>query len=138
MIDIEKHMEEAQELLEQMELEIQDFKPSDRPKFRTRIDSYKAELGRLNNEFLNAKQQGGDVLQQETFYSEPYYLKDEQKQRLLDNSEQIERTGTQLKTGYRVLLETEELGVGVLRDLQGQRETIERSRNRVSWVFFFL
>lgn len=138
IIDIEKHMEEAQELIEQMELEVRELKSAVRPKYRTRLDSYRAELGRLSVEFVNAKQQGADTLAQETYYTEPFTMRDEQKQRLLDNSERVERTGTQLKTGYRVLLETEEIGIGVLRDLQGQRETIEKSRSRVSLSGMFV
>jgi hypothetical protein len=57
---------------------------------------------------------------------------DEQKQRLLDNTERVERTGRQLSAGYRIALETEEIGTEVLRDLHSQRETIQRTRSRVS------
>ena len=59
-------------------------------------------------------------------------LQEEQRQRLLDNSERVERTGRQLSAGYRIALETEEIGTEVLRDLHSQRETIHRARSRVS------
>lgn len=55
----------------------------------------------------------------------------EQKQRLLDVSEQIEETGKHLSNGYRIAIETEELGSKVLQDLHSQRETIQSSLNRV-------
>jgi len=84
---------------------------------------------------VSAKQKGVEAYLQDPYYTEPLNLKDEQKQRLLDNSERVERTGQQLRAGYRVLLETEEIGASVLRDLNVQRETIEKSRNRVSGVF---
>jgi vesicle transport through interaction with t-SNAREs protein 1 len=64
-------------------------------------------------------------------YSEAVSLNEEQKQRLLDNSERLERSGNQLNTGYQILLETEEIGSQVLRDLHHQRETIQKSRARV-------
>lgn len=65
-------------------------------------------------------------------YGESISLNEEQKQRLLDNTERLERTGRQLDTGYQILLETEEIGSQVLQDLASQRETIQKSRSRVS------
>jgi len=136
-------MDEAQELLEQMELEVREIEPTTRPRYRTRLDSYRAELGRLSQEFLKARSPphlDGSASQDELF-GEGYSLKDEQKQRLLSNSERIERTGNHLKTGYRIILETEEIGANILNDLHSQRETIEKSRNRVSLtlsIYLFL
>jgi vesicle transport through interaction with t-SNAREs protein 1 len=63
-------------------------------------------------------------------------MNEEQKLRLLDNSERLERTGRQLTTGYRIILETEEIGSQVLQDLHTQRETIQKSRSRVRVLFF--
>ena len=59
-------------------------------------------------------------------------LREEQKQSLLGDSERLERTGNQLSSGYRVLLETEDISTQVLRDLNSQRETIQKSRSRVT------
>lgn len=68
-------------------------------------------------------------------FSDGLSLNEEQKQRLLDNSERLERAGNHLTTGYQILLETEELGSQVLRDLGQQRETIQKSRARVSLFY---
>nr|CAD7446523.1 unnamed protein product [Timema bartmani] len=48
-------MEEAQELLEQMELEVREVDAASRPRLRTHVDSYRAELGRLSQEFLKVR-----------------------------------------------------------------------------------
>lgn len=61
-------------------------------------------------------------------------LNEEQRQRLLDTSERLERTGRDLTSGYQILLETEEIGSQVLRDLSEQRETIHKSRARVRFT----
>lgn len=66
------------------------------------------------------------------YFSENSNMNEEQKQRLLDTSEEIERTGKHLETGYRIALETEKFATEVLQDLETQRETIQRTRNRVS------
>jgi vesicle transport through interaction with t-SNAREs protein 1 len=65
-------------------------------------------------------------------------MNEEQKLRLLDNSERLERTGHHLTTGYRIILETEEIGSQVLQDLHAQRETIQKSRSRVRVLFLSL
>lgn len=41
--------------MEQMELEIREIDPSFRPRLKTRVDSYKAELSRLLQDFNSAK-----------------------------------------------------------------------------------
>ncbi len=50
---------------------------------------------------------------------------------LLSNTERVERTGKRLHEGLRVAYETEEIGGQILGDLDQQRETIQRSRDRV-------
>lgn len=41
--------------MEQMDLEIREVDAATRPKYKTRIDSYRAELERLSQEYLKAK-----------------------------------------------------------------------------------
>lgn len=116
-----------------MELEIRGVDSSVRPKYRMRLDSYRAELGRLSHEFQKALNPPylDNTNSNDDYFVEGFSIKEEQKQRLLNNSEKLERSGNQLKAGYRLILETEEIGANILNDLELQRETIERSRNRV-------
>ena len=53
------------------------------------------------------------------------------KQRLLDNTETLERSGRKLEHGEEMLVESEHVGAGVLSDLAFQREVLTRSRNRL-------
>lgn len=41
--------------LEQMDLEVREMKQNDQPRLKTRIESYRVELGRLGQEFKRAK-----------------------------------------------------------------------------------
>lgn len=97
----------------------------------SRLDCYQAELKRLKQEFLNAKNDAHVQLYDSSDFDELTGMNEQQKKRLLDNSERIERTGNRLEEGYRTVLETERIGAEVLRDLSNQREGIQRSRNRV-------
>ncbi|XP_046674534.1 vesicle transport through interaction with t-SNAREs homolog 1A-like [Homalodisca vitripennis] len=131
--ELDRHLEECNELLEQMELEVREMKATEQPRLRTRLESYRVELGRLQQEFKRAR----SVTSQESYHESSEHfspglsLNEEQKQRLLDNSERLERTGNHLTSGYQILLETEEIGSQVLRDLSQQRETIQKSRSRL-------
>lgn len=116
--------------LEQIELEVRAVSGSSRNHLKLRVESHRAELKRLSQEFQNSlnpnNQQSPDDESWENIVTE------DQKRRLLDTSEKIERTGKNLQNGYSIALETEEIGTQVLRDLHEQRETIQRGRGRVS------
>lgn len=121
--------------LEQIQLEIRDASTSNKTGLTNRLNCYQAELKRLKQEFLNAKNSRSDATTI-SFESTDYdnageSINDEQQRRLLDNSERIERTGNRLADGYRTILETEQIGATVLQDLSQQREQIQRSRARV-------
>lgn len=118
-------------------MEIREVTPANgnRASLTNRLNCYEAELKRLQHEFTNAKVSKTDGVQQ-SYDSSDFDevvggIKAEQQQRLLDNSERIERTGRRLEDGYRTILETESIGTAVLQDLSHQRETLQRSRARV-------
>ncbi|XP_066137952.1 vesicle transport through interaction with t-SNAREs homolog 1A [Euwallacea fornicatus] len=127
---IERHVEEAKELLEQMDLEVREIETSKKQRCKTKLECYRAELKRLTLEYIKAR-----AVKQESLYDSTedvdLRVSIDQKQRLLDNAETLERSGRKLNDGYRVVIETEELGNQVMRNLSEQRETIQRSRNRL-------
>ncbi|KAM7541861.1 hypothetical protein Aperf_G00000013466 [Anoplocephala perfoliata] len=133
--------DETRELLEQMDLEIQDMPVDVKPKYTTRLQCYGQELARLAQEFkrprysANAAPSSGPL-------SESNALREEllggaaadsgdMRASLLTNTERVERTGRRLHEGLRVAFETEEIGGQILDDLDQQRETIMRSRDRL-------
>lgn len=54
-----------------------------------------------------------------------------QAQRLLSATDKLADGQRRLEESHRVALETEDLGTGILRDLRGQRETLEHTRDTV-------
>lgn len=122
---IDGSLSEAQELLEQMGLEVRELNPLQRSNFNNKIQVAQAELKRLQGEYKQTKDRlrsqansfttldlagGGD-------YYEDVAISNDQRQRLLENSERIERTGNRLNEGYRVAIETEALGAQVLNGI---------------------
>ncbi|KZC14765.1 PREDICTED: vesicle transport through interaction with t-SNAREs homolog 1A [Dufourea novaeangliae] len=129
--DVDRQIEEAQELLEQMELEVRGVNRTARDRLRGRVESHRAELKRLTQEFQSAKKPREESIEINKEDSWESSITEDQKKRLLDSSEQIERSGRTLQNGYRMVLETEEIGSQVLKELHSQRETIQRGRGRL-------
>ncbi|KAH8239603.1 hypothetical protein KR032_005845 [Drosophila birchii] len=134
---IDASLPEAQELLEQMGLEVRELNPAQRSSFNGKLQVAQAELKRLQAEYKQTKDKQR-AQAHNTFTTldlgdsyEDVTISTDQRQRLLDNSEQIERTGNRLTEGYRVALETEQLGAQVLSDLHHQRETLQGARARL-------
>lgn len=131
--DVDRQLEESQELLEQIGLEIRDIPQNSRAAYTSRLNCYQAEWKRLQQEFNNAK-----VARSKAGYDssvddfDEIGIQEDQKRRLLDNTERMERTSNYLNDAYRISVETEQIGTQVLADLSQQRETIQRSRGRVS------
>ncbi|XP_014727989.1 PREDICTED: vesicle transport through interaction with t-SNAREs homolog 1A isoform X3 [Sturnus vulgaris] len=50
--NVEKQLEEARELLEQMELEVREIPPQSRGMYSSRMRSYKQEMGKLEADFV--------------------------------------------------------------------------------------
>ncbi|XP_066589519.1 vesicle transport through interaction with t-SNAREs homolog 1A-like isoform X2 [Prorops nasuta] len=128
--DVDRQIEEAQELLEQMELEVREMNGKTRDRLKAQMESHRAELKRLTQEFQASKKLDN---MNETNVDESWdnNVTEDQRKRLLDVSDRIDRNGRTLQNGYRMVLETEEIGTEVLKDLHDQRETIQRSRGRL-------
>ncbi|XP_011301441.1 vesicle transport through interaction with t-SNAREs homolog 1A [Fopius arisanus] len=129
--DVDRQLEEALELLEQMELEVRGISGGQRERLKGRVESHRAELKRLSQEFQSAKKPRDDAIDMGLEDNWSSGVTEDQRKRLLDTSERIDRTGRTLQNGYRMVLETEEIGTQVLKDLHDQRETIQRSRGRL-------
>ncbi|XP_038222501.1 vesicle transport through interaction with t-SNAREs homolog 1A [Zerene cesonia] len=117
--EIQSNFEEANDLLE--------YRGSGAG---SRVAAYRAELQRVREEYRSVFNNSATYNIDPDEY-EDWSTVNEQRRKLLDNTERLERTGKNLTEGYRVVLETEQIGAAVLQDLHHQRETIQRSRGRL-------
>ncbi|EDL94470.1 rCG57668, isoform CRA_a [Rattus norvegicus] len=53
--NVEKQLEEARELLEQMDLEVREIPPQSRGMYSNRMRSYKQEMGKLETDFRKSR-----------------------------------------------------------------------------------
>lgn len=132
---IENLFQEANEIIEQMDLEIRDINsaikrsPDEKAKYTNIISSYKKELSKLESEFnKQVKNKKGQIeIQLHDEDDEDGELTDIRR----ENQASMQKAGSNLERGYKIVLETEETGHNILSDLFGQREQITRSRDRM-------
>ena len=58
---------------------------------------------------------------------------EESRQRLLDNTERLERSGKKLDVGYKVCVETEEVGTKILGEISRPKFVFENIHATYSW-----
>ena len=130
---IDQLFTEANETLEQIELETHGLQGRDKEKVLVRLESYKVELKRLQQNYRSCEteaKQRTDRIQlfsRNTDATEDVFL-DMEADQILDSSNK------QLEDGRRLLAETEQIGGSVLEDLASQRETLQRARGRLKDV----
>uniref|UniRef100_A0A8C3DC95 Vesicle transport through interaction with t-SNAREs 1A n=1 Tax=Corvus moneduloides TaxID=1196302 RepID=A0A8C3DC95_CORMO len=110
--NVEKQLEEARELLEQMELEVREIPPQSRGMYSSRMRSYAQEMGKLEADFKRSRIAYSDEVRNELLgddgnSSENQLIKlREERAHLLDNTERLERSSRRLEAGYQIAVET--------------------------------
>ncbi|GCC22251.1 vesicle transport through interaction with t-SNAREs homolog 1A isoform X3 [Chiloscyllium punctatum] len=130
--NVEKQMEEARELLEQMDLEIREIPLQSRGLFSTRMKSYKQELEKLDKDFKRSRIAYSDEVNlRNELLGEDGNTSENQRACLLDNTERLERSTRRLEAGYQLTVETEQIGQEILENLHHDKEKIQRARERL-------
>ncbi|KAK6487280.1 vesicle transport through interaction with t-SNAREs-like protein 1A-like isoform X2 [Huso huso] len=130
VVNVEKQLEEARELLEQMDLEVREIPVQSRGMHSTRLKSYKQELEKLEKDFKRSRIAYSDEVRDELL-GDDGNSSASQRAHLLDNAEKLERSSRRLEAGYQIAVETEQVGQEILENLHHDREKIQRSRDRL-------
>lgn len=135
----EMELEEAEEVISQMDIEVQGFPQSVRSRYAVQIRGFKQEVQGLTKEVkagLSSSSGGGRGGYDAAYADDDADLEaadsaTANRQRLLQGTATLEDGTRRLEESNRLALETEDLGADILRDLRGQREQIENSRDTV-------
>eukprot|EP00090_Calanus_glacialis_P013539 TRINITY_DN22208_c0_g1_i1.p1 TRINITY_DN22208_c0_g1~~TRINITY_DN22208_c0_g1_i1.p1 ORF type:complete len:219 (-),score=97.50 TRINITY_DN22208_c0_g1_i1:117-773(-) len=126
---------DAKETLEQVELECHSLEKKSKEKVGIRLLSYRAELGRQQQQFTACKTEASHRTDRlELFTRSEDCDTDLYMEMETETDDMLASSSRQLEDGRRLLAETEDIGTAVLGDLHGQRETIQRSRSRLKDV----
>ncbi|XP_036294974.1 vesicle transport through interaction with t-SNAREs homolog 1A isoform X7 [Pipistrellus kuhlii] len=108
--NVEKQLEEAKELLEQMDLEVREIPPQSRGMYSNRMRSYKQEMGKLEADFKRSRIAYSDEVRNELL-GDDGNSSESQRAHLLDNTERLERSSRRLEAGYQIAVETAQNGM---------------------------
>ncbi|CAA7259658.1 unnamed protein product [Cyclocybe aegerita] len=130
----EMDLDEADEMVSQMEIEIQGIPQSVRAQYHTRLRAAKADLSRYKKLLADSRAQlaRADLLSSSNnaySSSDDPYNSSSDRTRLLAGTNALEQGTKRLQQSQQLALETENQGADILMNLRTQREQIENSRN---------
>ena len=125
---------DAQETLEQMELESHSLQGRNKEKVTMRLDSYKAELKRLHQNYNSCKMEAKQRSDRLELFARSEEVENNDIYHDMESEQSLNSSSRHLEDGRRLLTETEQIGGHVLDDLLSQRETLQRARSRLKDV----
>ncbi|KAF8808775.1 vesicle transport v-snare protein vti1 [Phlegmacium glaucopus] len=132
---VELELDEADDIVSQLEVEIQVIPQSVKPPYTSRLKQAKSDLTKYKKtskdlhsqaartDLLGAFKTGGSV------NSDDPYGERSDRTRLLAGTQTLSDGSRRIAESTSIALETETHGADILRSLVGQREQIENSRN---------
>lgn len=132
--DAEKDIEHAEDLLQEMDMETRSAPPSYRNQLNSKLNDFRSELAKLRRDLDNLRGGGGgrDELFAGGRGGQSYQSgAADQRSRLLQGTDRLQATSDRLANAQRIGEESEAIGVGILGELDTQRDTIVRTANKV-------
>ncbi|XP_063691591.1 vesicle transport through interaction with t-SNAREs homolog 1A-like [Bolinopsis microptera] len=127
--EVEGLLEEAKDLIDQIEVESHAATGDQRRQITMNVVNYKRDYETHVKNLRKARLSYTDESEQRN-----ELLGNEHKNTMTNNSEKLERSSKRLEDGYRMAMETEEIGQNVLNNLAQDREKINNARNRLNNV----
>ncbi|KAF8058530.1 vesicle transport v-snare protein vti1 [Lyophyllum atratum] len=134
---VEIELDEADDIVSALEVEIQGIPQSIKSQYLSRLKQAKADLTRFKKlaKDVHAQQSRTELLARSGGgggggggFSDDPYGEQSDRARLLAGTQTLDSGNRRLRDTQRVALETEDVGADILRNLVGQRETIENAR----------
>ncbi|XP_037097297.1 vesicle transport through interaction with t-SNAREs homolog 1B [Syngnathus acus] len=124
---------EAEEILQGMEEELRDAPPSYRNPMRTKLRLYQRDLAKLQRDAKNSAPLLSDGSQGSIYSSQNQQSTRVQSQRalLLQGTESLNNTSQSIERSQRLAIETENIGTDIIEELGGQREQLDRTKDRL-------
>ncbi|KDO83026.1 hypothetical protein CISIN_1g047357mg [Citrus sinensis] len=132
--EIQSGLDDADALIRKMDLEARSLQPNVKAMLLAKLREYKSDLNKLKREFKRVSSSDAHEELLESGKADPNVVSGEQRERLAMSVERINQSGERIRESRRVMLETEELGISIVEDLNQQRETLLNSRNKLHGV----
>uniref|UniRef100_A0A7S3QKG3 Vesicle transport v-SNARE N-terminal domain-containing protein n=1 Tax=Dunaliella tertiolecta TaxID=3047 RepID=A0A7S3QKG3_DUNTE len=131
--EVEVELKSAEDVLKRMDMEARSLPVEQSKPLLIKVKEYRADLGSLKDHAKQASKSTaalGDAARAELGLAGDYYSTSAgQRERMLSSTQRLEKSSDHLHHGREQLIQTEELGASILRDLHSQRETIMHSKS---------
>ncbi|GLC35551.1 hypothetical protein PLESTB_000194800 [Pleodorina starrii] len=133
LAEVDVDIKEADNIIKKMDMEARSVAPDRSKQLQNKVKEYKADLASLKEQLSKARAASGsdyDAARAELGLGMDYASSSQsQRDRMLSATSKLEQSNDRLQQGKKLLVETEELGTGILANLAAQRETILHSRD---------
>lgn len=138
LTDIKAGLDEADILIRKMDLEARSLQPNLKAMLLAKLREYKSGLNNLKREVKRISSPNHDQSAREELLeaggADAYKTSAGQRERLTFSTERLNQSSDRIRESRRTILETEELGVSILQDLNQQRETLLHSHSKLHEV----
>lgn len=134
IVEIKSGVDDAEVLIRKMDLEARSLQPSVKAMLLAKLREYKSDLNQLKREFKRLSSPDANQAAHDELLGPAQSGSSEQRERVAMSVERLNQSGDRIKESRRVMLETEELGISIVEDLNQQRETLLHSRNKLHGV----
>lgn len=124
----ERALEEANELLGQMQLEKANIPANLKSKINTKYRNFQSDVDSAKRKLTSFADDRRALFGSRYTDNPTTDDQQEQRQQLLSGTERLGRSSGRIRESQRIALETEQIGAGTLSDLHRQRDTIEHTR----------
>lgn len=138
LADIKAGLDEADILIRKMDLEARSLQPNVKAMLLAKLREYKSDLNNLKREVKRISSPNHDQSAREELLeagmADAYKTSMDQRERLAFSTERLNQSSDRIRESRRTIMETEELGVSILQDLNQQRETLLHSHAKLHEV----
>ncbi|KAI8379222.1 t-SNARE [Radiomyces spectabilis] len=139
---VEREMDEMDEILSQMQMELLNIPSPSRIRLQARLRLFKTEGEKLRRDlrrmttvipsYQSINSDRHELLGEMNYENDLDASSADQRQRLLNGTQQLGNSSQRLQESHRIALETEGIGINILHTLRGQRETMLRTRDTLA------
>ncbi|GLE04395.1 hypothetical protein PINS_up013337 [Pythium insidiosum] len=122
------HVVEAQRCMKLMSIEVRGKSPALRKAMQAKINLYREELQGLMRDVERAQLMSKERTSRQRTAEDANYS---QYDRILANTNRLERSSKALASSQRMIAETEQIGISVLDNLSSQRESLLSAHEKV-------
>ncbi|CAI9729614.1 vesicle transport through interaction with t-SNAREs homolog 1B-like [Octopus vulgaris] len=124
---VEKKLEEASLLMQEMEQESKSAPQSYRIQMMNQLRNYRREIENLSRNFKMISENNTFDSGTNDWESK---IEGSNRQKLFSGIQSLQRTSESIARSHQVAAETDEIGTGIIEDMSRQREVLERTKNR--------